>query len=240
MMAIYELAWLNIAAAGSEGHDGRLFMKRNSLLNRPCRLPKSLSPLLSFEENRNESQASYAYLESSYYAQSALSGFLDQRGWIMQERILSPRTIYYVQEEIIWECSEKVASESIHWGFEKNCGISSMKFNSVSSCTIKMMDYKLEILSRNLPISQYWQNLVEAYSAKRLTRSSDKLFGVAGLARALHKSRMPGPYGFNESYHQGLWINDGSAYNFLWLPSPGSHHELPFAPSYSGLPFLAQ
>jgi hypothetical protein len=254
MMAVYESAWLNIAAAGSEGHDGRLFMKRNLLLNRPCRLPKSLSPLLSFGENRSESQASYAYLESSYYAQSALSGFLDRRGWIMQERILSPRTVYYAQEEIIWECSEKVASEGIYWGFEKNCDPSSMKFNSVGGAprpstfeklyqwdhpsfpeldweeAISLRTHRFRIRSKNL------STFVEAYTAKSLTKSSDKLFAVAGLARALHKSRLPGKP-FNESYHQGLWINDCLAYNLLWWPSPGPHHELPFAPSYSWASF---
>jgi hypothetical protein len=96
--------------------------------------------------------------------------------------------------------------------------------------------HRFGIRSKNLSTFQYWQKLVEAYTAKSLTKSSDKLFGVARLARALHKSRLPGKP-IHESYHQGLWINDCSAYHFLWWPSPGPHHELPFAPSYSWASF---
>lgn len=42
--SIYELAWLNIASAASEKAEGRLFMKRDSRLSRPCLCWVSQSP----------------------------------------------------------------------------------------------------------------------------------------------------------------------------------------------------
>lgn len=86
MASIYELAWLNIASAGSEKADGRLFMKRDSRLSRPCRVGDGV----------------YAYLDSELYAQAVFAGFLNRRGWILKERLLSPRTVYFGREEVFW------------------------------------------------------------------------------------------------------------------------------------------
>lgn len=38
---------------------------------------------------------------------------INSRGWIMQERLLSPRILYYTKDQIIWECNEGLASESL-------------------------------------------------------------------------------------------------------------------------------
>ena len=125
MRSIYEFAWLNLAVAGSETEDGRMFMKRNARLSRPCKLPNLL---LSDHVSEFEGPI-YAYLPSEFYAQTVFNGFLTRRGWILQERILSPRTVYFGQEEVFWECSTTSASESIPWGFETDTS-RLVKFNS--------------------------------------------------------------------------------------------------------------
>lgn len=38
---------------------------------------------------------------------------LNQRGWVLQERVLSRRTIYYTQQQCYWECGEGIRCETL-------------------------------------------------------------------------------------------------------------------------------
>lgn len=42
-----------------------------------------------------------------------LKGALNQRGWVMQERALSRRTIYFTNKQTYWECGEGVRCETL-------------------------------------------------------------------------------------------------------------------------------
>ena len=48
--------------------------------------------------------------QSLYYA--VHSSKLNKRGWVLQERVLSPATLYYWTSEMFWECRGYTASES--------------------------------------------------------------------------------------------------------------------------------
>lgn len=41
------------------------------------------------------------------------SSTLNQRGWVLQERALSPRTIYFAESQVYWECGEGVHCETL-------------------------------------------------------------------------------------------------------------------------------
>ena len=71
-------------------------------------------------------------IDPQSYATSVLEGFLDERGWIFQERILSARTLYFSANELLWECNELLASESLRWGWgsDTNNASRSRKLNS--------------------------------------------------------------------------------------------------------------
>jgi hypothetical protein len=53
-------------------------------------------------------------------------------GWVLQERVLSPRTVYFSRDEIFWECGTHIASESAAWDFDKNGKNLLVKFKSVN------------------------------------------------------------------------------------------------------------
>lgn len=38
---------------------------------------------------------------------------LNQRGWVLQERVLSPRTIYFAKSQVYWECGQGVHCETL-------------------------------------------------------------------------------------------------------------------------------
>lgn len=229
MRSIYEFAWLNIAVAGSETQDGRLFMNRTPRINRPCKMPDSL---LHGHTSMSESPI-YAYLSSQFYAQAVFDRFLTRRGWILQERILSPRTIYFGQEEVYWECSSVTASETIPWGWKDESPL--VKFNShdlalhkgalLPSDRLPHLDsqespQKLLRIFGGLdegeslaPLYRYWYRLLEAYTQKDLTNATDRLPAIFGLAQAIHKSGMPYRI-FSECYQDGNWLWEPSS--LLW------------------------
>lgn len=47
------------------------------------------------------------------FNQHVLKGRLNRRGWVMQERVLSHRTIYFTDKQTYWECGEGVRCETL-------------------------------------------------------------------------------------------------------------------------------
>jgi hypothetical protein len=47
------------------------------------------------------------------FNQHVLEGPLNKRGWVMQERVLSRRTIYFTDKQTYWECGEGVRCETL-------------------------------------------------------------------------------------------------------------------------------
>lgn len=83
------------------------------------------------------------------------------RGWILQERILSRRIIYYTKHKIAWDCHTCSGEE-------------------------EMLGYRNEALrhsytERRLP----WESLVAEYTKCKLSYPSDKLLAISGLANRL-------------------------------------------------------
>jgi len=250
MRSIYEFAWLNVAVAGSEEKDGRLFMRRISRISRPCKMPESL---LSGYSGTLRGPI-YVYLSSQCYAKAVFDGFLTRRGWILQERILSPRTIYFGQEEVFWECSSVTASETIPWGWTDNAS-PLVKFNShdlaLSSGTlidddlnhirqqpesprkIRKLFGRFHDVEALAPLFNYWYRLVSAYTSKDLTKAGDRLPAIFGLAQALHKSGMPYNI-FSECYQNGIWLIEPASLLWYLQSKPGMEsNRIQGNPSYS-------
>jgi hypothetical protein len=95
MMSIYELSWLNVSVAGSAINAG-CFLKRNSQLNRRVKLLIALKSLFPAA-----AESVYAHLDREFYTRSIHDGFLSWHGWVIQERILSPRTVYLGEKKFI-------------------------------------------------------------------------------------------------------------------------------------------
>jgi len=234
MMSIYELCWLNVSACGSEV-DQELFLKRNTRLTRRARLPASFSSIRSTPDGSDEPSV-YVHLASEFYAKAAYEGFLSKRGWVMQERILSPRTVYFAKEELFWECSTHTASEAAPWGQVDDSVWPMIKLNSpngLPTMSRYLPDYSTDAFSKNqkynldsfLSIHNavleemwgYWNRVIESFSSLDLTNHLDRLPAIEGLARALHKYHIQGG-SFDEEYCDGHWIGDMHR-SLLWSPA---------------------
>ncbi|OTA99437.1 hypothetical protein M426DRAFT_29012, partial [Hypoxylon sp. CI-4A] len=128
---------------------------------------------------------------------------LVSRGWCMQERLLAPRLLHFGKEQIFWEClTEFKCEDGAKYTGESDGHVMAeflriRKHIGVSAAQGSEMEWKV------------WYQLLEEYTTRLFTISTDKLPAVAGVA-SLFKSTKP-----SATYVAGLWKED-IAKGILW------------------------
>lgn len=120
---------------------------------------------------------------------------LNSRGWTLQERQLSTRILHFTEYMVLWECKEHRASTQVPWGQSKEERDEDWDFRLFDKNPIVDMSKQVD----NTPSRRSWHEIIEDYSSRRLTVSSDKLPALAGIAQQLDGK---GGYG---RYVAGLW-----------------------------------
>lgn len=106
---------------------------------------------------------------------------LNNRGWVVQERYLSRRTLHFTSKQVFWECDGEPACETCPGGYVKRA--------------LNFCPYELK--RRGMDRSN-WDDLVSQYSGARLTQSSDRLIAIEGLARSIQATT-------KDEYVAGMW-----------------------------------
>ena len=109
---------------------------------------------------------------------------LSDRGWTLQERLLSPRTIHYGRTDMYWECQCCV--------FAEDGAMFRRTFTAPSDLCASESQESGETRQRR------WARLVEEYSRRKLTKESDKLPALSGLANLIATNS-------GDTYLAGLW-----------------------------------
>lgn len=151
---------------------------------------------------------------------------LRDRGWTMQERILSPRIIHYASDQLYWECYHGIqeSEDKLHW----------MGQNSNITKTAHRVKFAKdeETKARELrKMLHYWYVLLVGgdYSHRTLTYGDDKLVAIGGVAKAFNDIA---PLGYMVG-HWGETDND-LIRSFCWSRgSPGRKSPDYRAPSWS-------
>jgi hypothetical protein len=169
MNLVYKNSLCTIAASEAmEPHDG-LFKTRDTISFTPFNM-------IFILEDRSESY--YCFYDQ--WPEVCEKKPLNQRGWVVQERLLSPRTIHFATP-VFWECRELIACETYPNGLDW-----------------RRMAATRKIWSTVLTKQETWNVVVDTFSAKALTRSEDKLVAISGVAKALQPV-------FQDEYLAGLW-----------------------------------
>lgn len=123
---VYKHATLNISATGAE--DGRmgLFFQRNTLLVQPC----EVDIVSKKDKPAYPKSGTYRVIDQKLWEREIDVAPLNSRGWVFQERFLSPRKLSFGAKQLYWECSEFRASESFPAGLP----------DSIASDTFKVSD----------------------------------------------------------------------------------------------------
>lgn len=145
---------------------------------------------------------------------------LSRRAWVLQERLLSPRTLHYTKTQLFWECRESKACEYSPDPYPR--------IQTIPSEPPRHLDSKHELAGLNVePLHRHWPEIIEKYTDTLLTKPEDKLVAISGLARQVYSIT-------KDKYCAGIWRED-LVLQLLWrLQRPQHKAELPYrAPSWS-------
>ncbi|KAH0442151.1 heterokaryon incompatibility protein [Colletotrichum camelliae] len=211
MHKVYRNSFCNLAAAVSPDHTGGLFRPRwpqaapsedemGDLFQKrrpatgviPTRyVPKGASPRFG--------DRSWRILPSDLWDQDLLGCHLYTRGWVFQERMLSPRLIQFGHNQIFWDCATKSACEILPDGLpaslDTRAGVDRYWRQRLQDAAITVRPL---VDASEGSLEKFWENAVRTYTACDLTNLDDRddaIWGVAKLSRDA----------LGEEYAYGLW-----------------------------------
>jgi hypothetical protein len=185
----YRNAVLTISATGAKSSDDGLFLPRPALKFDPK--PAILGRERPSGETRN---VSILPKVPSWLTEVKKSP-LYQRGWAIQERMLSTRVVHFAANMVFWECHERRATEVDPAGL----GLSDkgVVYEEVSDFMPIFRDLERKIEGASQVIHE-WYSFIEGYTGAEFTFVGDRLPALSGIAAIIQK-HMPQRYG------AGLW-----------------------------------
>ncbi|KAH9884409.1 heterokaryon incompatibility protein-domain-containing protein [Cubamyces lactineus] len=230
MARVYRHAYLTIDAATAAG------VKEGFLQDRPPAHPPNatilpfICPASSGDgqvlQPETEVRVGCVYFSTGYERREdcRLKNETDRRGWCLQERLLSTRSLIFDRKTLSVKCQTRPAPRPIgvDGGLRNNHGLYDVIPIPGPASAVLPGSEKWE------KIYERWQDIVEDYSGRSLTYASDKLLACAAIAEAFAPHLGPG-------YLAGLWPQTllRDLLWHTWGDSPGRPWRYPYAPSWS-------
>ena len=213
MSKVYGFADCTIAAIGENGNAG-CFRRRNPLLRRPGKLTESSGTAIYGYGFLKAGE--HNLLEDSPGIPGLSNLPLLRRAWVVQERLISDRVIYYGYEGLMWECAL--------------CTVSEFRPQISPVPTLKYAEEPLKfilrrILKESVPrvknlFLEVWLRVMETYTRSALTFPTDRIAALAGIAGMIKSST-------GMDYLAGLWVELFPEALLWWPGTPQSKLPLP-------------
>ena len=133
---------------------------------------------------------------------------LSSRAWCLQEERLSPRQLYFCGQRLYWSCSVEQRTEAAVHGEDPGAPAEQPfahrgEYEGWSDAQAFLMT---RFEGNKAKLHNEWQDLVEAYCLRNMTKASDRFRAVSGLAAQylrvyLNKDNQFG----GQEYIAGLW-----------------------------------
>ncbi|KAH3965972.1 hypothetical protein HBI16_147860 [Parastagonospora nodorum] len=184
MHLVYQNSYCNIVAADSRDGEGGLFRDR----------PDNLLSGMNVDEP-------WVVLDKELWAKDLLRSPIYTRGWVFQERMLSPRIIHFTRPQVFWDCSTISACETLPEG---------LPFALSATATTdrrwrgrlqrKNSDQDESSLVVEDSLESFWKTAVLNYTSCELTNQADKAFAIWSVAKLVRDNLQP-----VNQYGCGLW-----------------------------------
>jgi hypothetical protein len=235
MESVYSNGFCNIAATGASDGSGGCFFGHSS---EACRIPTIDIPrrkstwhlaigrfLKSFKKSRYIiNPGAYSCHDVGLWVREITESTLCKRAWVVQERFLAKRVLYFSPRQIFFECNQLRACEVCpeympdiysRDGIREILAIAKRKVRHDAPTTDTIRS-----------ALEAWSGLISNYSACALTYEKDRLIALAGLARYFQ------PF-IGCRYLAGLWETD-FVFQLLWKNAATSTRSTTYqAPSWS-------
>ncbi|KAK3995233.1 heterokaryon incompatibility protein-domain-containing protein [Cladorrhinum sp. PSN332] len=224
MCDIYSGAFLTIAAGSAGDGRGGLYLRDEADLLRIALGKKQ------FEEPGSESEPESRFVE--FIGVKSIAGHprtetgageednsawpLFERGWVLQERMMSPRVVYFLKDEVAWECAGDPDDDE-GTGVLCECGVmereGDLDLGGMDGGRKK--EHAMVLMNGGQRLAgMEWRRLVQMYSCLKLSFGHDKLPALSGMAK-----QMLGRKKKNDTevrYLAGLW-SDELCSDLLWV-----------------------
>lgn len=186
MREVYTNAACNVAASASNSPAGGLFRSR---------VTKDIRPGIVTSNLASQEPEEFYMFDKGYWDRHLLYGALHTRGWVFQERFLSPRQIYFTRSQVMWECLEEHKCEGLPLGIPLHESSKSIK--RLLSPQRNDDETKVEGL---MPFDalDLWIDIVATYSKCEFSVKEDKLYALGGIAKLFQEVT-------GDTYLAGLW-----------------------------------
>jgi hypothetical protein len=228
MHRVYSNSFLNISATAAPSSHGGLFKNgRFELLGEeevavhieglPRAYDRDKAPRCLHERGRFFTRRC-KIVDSSFWDNQVDRGQVNTRGWVLQERLMSPRVIHFCHDQVGWECSCRHAPQPTTANGKQRpnaSGERSRYSDIIEGIRQRLLNAEpgahTELSTRHSPFD-LWAAVVNAYTKTRLTVPSDKLVALAGLARIISEAT-------DCAYIAGLWRSQLVS-QLLWYVEP--------------------
>lgn len=192
---VYKFRLCNLAATrASDGNFDGLYVERDPLPIKPLLLDIQMKSSRA-RRITTETQTYYIHREFNEWTE-VNTATLNKRAWVLQERIMSPRTLHFCSNQVMFECCYAQCSET---------------FPRLSSHVdhFNAVDYPskgyLASLTQN-PDSEkavnLWARIIKHYPTMNLSVETDRLVALSGIAKSVKTCLK------KQEYVAGFWSRD--------------------------------
>jgi hypothetical protein len=196
---IYRNCYCNIAATRSDDSNGGIFATRE---------PRSVKPLklvLTIANNYDGGKHHGVYYcwKDGAWRNLVENAPSNNRGWVLQERLLSPRVLHF-SDYIFWECKSVSACEIAPTGkpdldtYNGNESFYTSLILAIDKLSTECADLKDGGCHSIKKAHSAWWELVFKYSQCQLSKDDDILVAISGVAKVVERA-------MNDEYLAGLW-----------------------------------
>ncbi|UPK89574.1 hypothetical protein LCI18_000509 [Fusarium solani-melongenae] len=199
MDLVYRNSFCNLSADWAIDSDG-FFLDRKV---RQFDLPIVSIKFRSTEDSEDSEEQEFEYflVDNDTWDCEVTDSPINSRGWVLQERFLSPRVLHFCQNEVLFECCEASKSERLR---KSTPAIDKAAFKPFKNLVDEFVG-----TSDTAACHRVWNRLPEIYNICDLTYPEDKLVAISGIARYLKTFLV------DDVYVMGIWASDINA-QMLW------------------------
>jgi hypothetical protein len=192
MGKIYKHSLLTIAASGATDSGVGCFYRREAA-------QWTVRDYNLFDERQAQEPQNPVIMEATLprWDKAVENSVLSKRGWVLQGRMTACRTLFWTEDGLFWECSERRTSE----------------YGAMSKSVYEYPNLSEVVrgLGNDSSISRRaWPHVLENYSTKALTVVTDRLPAIRGLGAEVAKLT-------GKEFAMGVF-KDNLLYELAWMP----------------------